>query len=61
MTIGMNSNVTDFDRKKLNLVILLDISGSMNGTFGDGASQVSFSNFEIFFFFEILFKLKNNK
>eukprot|EP01084_Bolivina_argentea_P026648 49576_1 len=35
MTVGLNSNIkqTDFERKKLNLVVLLDISGSMNKPF----------------------------
>ena len=35
MSIGLNSNIkqSDFKRKKLNLVVVLDISGSMNGSF----------------------------
>jgi len=35
MTVGLNSNIKeeDFERKKLNLVIVLDISGSMSSAF----------------------------
>ena len=35
MTVGLNSNIkeSDFQRKKLNLVVVLDISGSMNEIF----------------------------
>ena len=35
MTVGLNSNIkeSDFQRKKLNLVVVLDISGSMHSTF----------------------------
>lgn len=35
MTVGLNSNIkeSDFARKKLNLVVVLDISGSMNSSF----------------------------
>lgn len=35
MTVGLNSNIkqSDFQRKKLNLVIVLDISGSMSSRF----------------------------
>ena len=35
MTVGLNSNIkeSDFQRKKLNLVVVLDISGSMTSTF----------------------------
>ena len=35
MTVGLNSNIkeSDFQRKKLNLVVVLDISGSMDSTF----------------------------
>lgn len=35
MTVGLNSNLKaeDFERKKLNLVIVLDISGSMSSSF----------------------------
>ena len=35
MTVGLNSNIkeSDFKRKKLNLVVVLDISGSMNSGF----------------------------
>ncbi len=35
MTIGLNSNIkqSDFSRKKLNLVVALDISGSMSSSF----------------------------
>ena len=36
ITVGLNSNIkeSDFHRKKLNLIVLLDISGSMNSGFG---------------------------
>ncbi len=35
LSVGLNSglNATDFERKKLNLMIVLDISGSMNSSF----------------------------
>ncbi len=35
MTVGLNSNIkeSDFSRKKLNLVVVLDISGSMSSNF----------------------------
>lgn len=35
MTVGLNSNIkeSDFQRKKLNLVVVLDISGSMSSSF----------------------------
>lgn len=35
MTVGLNSNIkeSDFSRKKLNLVVVLDISGSMKSSF----------------------------
>ena len=35
MTVGLNSNIkqSDFARKKLNLTVVLDISGSMNSSF----------------------------
>ena len=35
MTVGLNSNIkeSDFSRKKLNLVVVMDISGSMSSTF----------------------------
>ena len=35
MTVGLNSNIkqSDFQRKKLNLVVVLDISGSMSSRF----------------------------
>ena len=35
MTVGLNSNIkeSDFQRKKLNLVVVLDISGSVNSSF----------------------------
>ena len=35
MTVGLNSNIkeSDFQRKKLNLVIVMDISGSMSSSF----------------------------
>lgn len=37
MAVGLNSNLTenDFARKKLNLVVVLDISGSMGSAFSD--------------------------
>ena len=37
LTVGLNSNikVSDFDRKKLNLVVVLDISGSMSSSIND--------------------------
>lgn len=46
MTVGLNSNIkqSDFVRKKLNLVVVLDISGSMesswNSYYYDGESQL---------------------
>ena len=35
LTVGLNSNIkeSDFQRKKLNLIVVLDVSGSMNGMF----------------------------
>ena len=35
MTVGLNSNIkeNDFKRKKLNLVVVIDISGSMSSIF----------------------------
>ena len=35
MTVGLNSNIkeSDFQRKKLNLIVVMDISGSMSSTF----------------------------
>ncbi|MCD4739955.1 VWA domain-containing protein [archaeon] len=33
MSVGLNSGIQDFQRKKLNLVAVLDISGSMNSPF----------------------------
>jgi Ca-activated chloride channel homolog len=33
LSVGLNSGVTDFQRKKLNLVVVLDISGSMGESF----------------------------
>jgi len=33
MTVGLNSGIQNFERKKLNLVIVLDISGSMSSAF----------------------------
>eukprot|EP01084_Bolivina_argentea_P264798 448679_1 len=41
MTIGLNSNIkeSDFNRKKLNMVIVLDISGSMRSGFGGGGRR----------------------
>ncbi len=33
LSVGLNSGIKDFERKKLNLVIVLDISGSMNSPF----------------------------
>lgn len=37
MTVGLNSNIkqSDFKRKKLNLVVVMDISGSMSSSFRD--------------------------
>jgi len=37
MTVGLNSNIdaAEFERKKLNLVVVLDKSGSMSDSFGD--------------------------
>jgi Ca-activated chloride channel homolog len=37
LSVGLNSNIkeSDFKRKKLNLVVVLDISGSMNSSFRD--------------------------
>ena len=41
ITIGLNSNIkqSDFKRKKLNLVVVLDISGSMRSGFGGGGRR----------------------
>ncbi|MFH1848750.1 MAG: VWA domain-containing protein [archaeon] len=33
LSVGLNSGITDFKRKKLNLVVVLDISGSMSSPF----------------------------
>lgn len=33
LSVGLNSGITDFKRKKLNLVVVLDISGSMGEVF----------------------------
>lgn len=37
MTVGLNSNIkeSDFQRKKLNLVVVMDISGSMSSSFNE--------------------------
>lgn len=35
MTVGLNSSITDFERKKLNLILLVDVSGSMSSPFSD--------------------------
>ena len=37
MTVGLNSNIkeSDFQRKKLNVVVVMDISGSMSSSFND--------------------------
>ena len=37
MTVGLNSNIkeSDFQRKKLNLVVVLDVSGSMSSKFNE--------------------------
>jgi Ca-activated chloride channel family protein len=35
MTVGLNSSVTEFDRLPLNLVIVVDISGSMGSSFNE--------------------------
>ena len=50
MTVGLNSNIkeSDFARKKLNLVVLLDISGSMTSSLGD-------------YYYDNPFKLGENK
>ena len=44
MTVGLNSNISaaDFKRKKLNLVILLDISGSMNKPFENETQNIGY-------------------
>jgi Ca-activated chloride channel family protein len=34
LTVGLNSGIEDFERKDLNLVVVLDISGSMSSGFG---------------------------
>ncbi len=31
VAVGLNSSLQEFDRKRLNLVLLVDCSGSMNG------------------------------
>ncbi|MFW5991427.1 MAG: vWA domain-containing protein [Candidatus Nanoarchaeia archaeon] len=45
LSVGLNSGIKDFERKKLNLVIVLDISGSMGSSFKnyyyDGEKQES--------------------
>lgn len=35
LSVGLNSGVTDFQRKKLNLVVVLDFSGSMGSPFDE--------------------------
>ncbi len=42
MTVGLNSNIKqdEFKRKHLNLLILVDISGSMNGLFGNAIFDI---------------------
>jgi RND family efflux transporter MFP subunit len=35
MSVGLNSGITDFKRPPLNLTIVLDVSGSMDGSFDD--------------------------
>lgn len=35
LSVGLNSGIKDFKRKRLNLVVVLDISGSMNGKFNE--------------------------
>lgn len=35
LSVGLNSGITDFARKKLNLVVVLDYSGSMGSPFND--------------------------
>ncbi len=35
LSVGLNSGITDFSRKKLNLVVVLDYSGSMGSPFSD--------------------------
>eukprot|EP01083_Nonionella_stella_P177445 623706_1 len=43
LTVGLNSNIkaADFARKKLNLVMVLDISGSMGSTFNGSSNALS--------------------
>jgi Ca-activated chloride channel family protein len=35
LTVGLNSGIVDFQRKKLNLVVVLDYSGSMSSSFDE--------------------------
>lgn len=50
MTVGLNSNIkeSDFARKKLNLVVILDISGSMSSSLSD-------------YYYDNPFKIEKNK
>ncbi len=50
MTVGLNSNIkeSDFARKKLNLVVVLDISGSMSSSLSD-------------YYYDNPFKIEKNK
>ncbi|MFK5976455.1 MAG: thiosulfate oxidation carrier protein SoxY [Sulfurovum sp.] len=41
LSVGLNSGIKDFKRKKLNLVVVLDISASMNGRFNEYSSNSS--------------------
>jgi len=47
MTVGLNSNIkeSDFKRKKLNLVVVIDISGSMSSIFSSYYHPFSHSIF----------------
>lgn len=51
MAVGLNSNIkeSDFQRKKLNLVVVLDISGSMDSSFNsyyyDGNKEFDLENY----------------
>lgn len=46
MTVGLNSNIkeSDFERKKLNLVVVLDISGSMSSGFSSYYYDIYLNN-----------------
>ncbi len=53
LSVGLNSNIkeSDFKRKKLNLVVVLDISGSMGASFDqyyyDNGNKIQLSNEEL--------------